>query len=460
MNQHFIIEPYVPGQTIAAIATPPGEGGVAIIRISGKEAIRVAEKVYSKPVANLPSHTVHYGHIVDTEGRVIDDVLLLPFLGRRSFTGEDTIEIHCHGGNLLTKRVLTRVLQAGARAAKPGEFTFKAFMNGKIDLTQAEAIQELIAAKNEHALAYAADHLQGSLSLKIKGFQEVLLKVAAMLEAWVDFPEEGIEFAPLEMVIHDLETVTSEMKKLASTFHDGKIIQEGVALCLVGAPNVGKSSLMNALLERERAIVSATAGTTRDLLEEGLRINGMHFRLTDTAGIRESVEPIEQEGIKRTRQAMASADLILFVIDQHIGLDPHSKAIAEELPKEKTVLIRNKADLPAAHFPSHTFREEVILSAKTKVGLEELKSAIDRILWKKGAPSKEEIFITTLRHFEALEEAISCCLAVKKGLQEGASPEFLASDMRFALMALGKIVGHDITEDVLSKIFSTFCVGK
>jgi len=252
----FSQQPYIPGETVAAIATPPGEGGVAIIRISGNNARFVAQKVYSKSIETYESHTVHYGHIVDANGIHIDDVLLIPLLGKKSFTGEDTFEIHCHGGSLITRRVLDVVLKAGARAARPGEFSFKAYMNGKIDLAQAEAIQELIAAKNDRALDAAESQLQGNLSKKVMSFQKNLTEIAAILEAWVDFPEEGLEFASLEDVCQEIESILQEIQKLIDTFHDGRIIHDGIALCLVGSPNVGKSSLMNALLDKDRAIVS------------------------------------------------------------------------------------------------------------------------------------------------------------------------------------------------------------
>ncbi len=456
----FVHTPYQPGETIAAVATPPGQGGVAIIRISGKEAVAIANKVFSGDVTRYPSHTVHYGKIHDAAGKQIDDVLLVPMLGTRSYTGEDTIEIQCHGGTLITRRVLDAVLAAGARAALPGEFTFKAFINGKIDLAQAEAVQELIGAKNERALDAAEEQLQGMLSHKIEGFQKALVDTAAILEAWVDFPEEGLEFASMEEVCRHLESVKQEMQTLVETFHDGRIIHEGVALCLIGSPNVGKSSLMNALLDKDRAIVSHIPGTTRDIVEDHLRINGLHIKLIDTAGIRITEEVIEQEGIRRSKEAMSKANLILFLLDASQPIHPEERALLNTIPKEKCIVVWNKTDLPHSSLESLQGSHTVEVSAKKRQGLEKLHQAIDRVIWEKGPPSREELLITNVRHKEALVQAITACQAVIDGLRNDVSPELITMDMRHVLKSLGAIIGKDITEDILSAIFSKFCIGK
>ncbi len=458
--ESFIHQPYQPGETIAAIATPPGEGGVAIIRISGKEAVSTAGRIFSGPVETYDSHTAHFGHIIDEKGRHIDDALLLPMLGKRSFTGEDTVEIHCHGGALITRRVLDVVLKAGARQAWPGEFSFKAFMNGKLDLAQAEAIQALVSAKNEHALNAAEQQLQGALSEKIRSFQIRLTDIAAMLEAWVDFPEEDIEFASIEEVVKHLSAVNDDMKILSETFHDGRIAQNGIALCLVGSPNVGKSSLMNAMLGRDRAIVSHIPGTTRDILEDHLRLNGLNFRLTDTAGIRETQDLIEKEGVVRSQKAMGEADLVLLVLDLQKGISALDRKLFDMVPRNKTLAIWNKVDLPHDKPPSLQFPHTATISAKTKQGFDALKKQIDDIVWTGGPPSFEEVLITNVRHKEAIEKAISHCKNLIVGLKERHSPEFLSLDMRQTLSELGKIIGMDITEDILSAIFSKFCIGK
>jgi tRNA modification GTPase len=452
----FIQQHYQPGETIAAIATPPGEGGVAIVRISGKEAFEVAERVFSRSVKSFRSHTAHYGQIRNAQDERVDDVLILPMRAPKSYTGEDTVEIFCHGGSLITRRVLEVVLAAGARAAMPGEFTFKAFVNGRMDLAQAEAVQELIGAKNERALDAAERQLEGSLSKKVLDYQERLTLIAAILEAWVDFPEEGLEFASMEEIVAKLSDIRNDIQKLLDTFHDGKILHDGLSLCLVGAPNVGKSSLMNALLDKERAIVSPIPGTTRDVVEDEMRLSGLNFRILDTAGIRETVEMIEQEGIRRSRRAMEQADLVLVVMEAQNGFWPY----LEEVPRHKAVLAWNKCDLPHPNLPDHGFAHTAAVSALKRTGLTALKEEIEKVIWKKGPPSKEEIVVTNVRHKEALKEASYAITQTIEGLQKGVSPEFLTLDVRTSLQALGKILGTNVSEDILDSIFSTFCIGK
>lgn len=456
----FIHEPYQPGDTIAAIATPAGDGGVAIIRISGSRAIDVADRVFSGPVPTYKTHTVHYGQILDEKQNRVDDVLLLVMKGKNSFTGEDTVEVHCHGGRLITKKVLETILKAGARAAKPGEFSFRAFINGKMDLAQAEAVQELILAKNEHALTAAEEQLQGSLSKKVSGFQKQITEIAAILEAWVDFPDEGLEFTTMEELSADLNAISEKMQKLVATFHNGRVIKEGISVCFVGRPNVGKSSLMNALLDKERAIVSPIPGTTRDILEDEMRLFGLNLRLIDTAGIRHTEEVIEQEGVRRTKIALSTADLILCVLDLASGLQAEDQAILTELPRHKTILAWNKKDIGAHPMQTLDFPYSIALSAKEKCGIEELQEKINHVIWQNGPPEKEEITLTNLRHKEALVGAIESIERVIEGLQRGVSPEFLTMDIKQCLTELGKIIGTNITEDILSAIFSKFCIGK
>jgi len=442
--------------SIAAIATPAGEGAIAVIRISGPQTFEIAAAIFSKSLEGCKSHTAHYGNILGRGGEVLDNVLLLWMKGPRSYTGEDTVEISCHGGSLVTRRVLERIFEAGARPAQPGEFSLRAFLNGKIDLAQAEAVQELIAAKSDLALENAERQLQGSLSERIALFQKELTDVAAILEAWVDFPEDDLEFATTQEIIASLEAISIQMEKLRATFHDGKALHTGISLCLLGSPNVGKSSLMNALLGKERAIVTEIAGTTRDLLEEDLRLGGLHFRLIDTAGIRDTEELVEQEGIRRSQTAMQEADLILLLLDASRPLSDKDRQLLQIAPQEKTLVIWNKIDLcqPTEKIPS------VQISAKQKLGLDDLKKAIERLIWKTGPPSKEEVMITKQRHFQALTHAIESCQTVIAGLKQGISAEFVASDMRACLNELGTIIGTNVTEDILTAIFSKFCLGK
>lgn len=438
--------------TIAAIATPPGEGGIAVIRISGKEAIPIAASIFSGPVASYKTHTCHFGKIVDGQ-EVIDEALLIVMRAPRSYTGEDTVEIQCHGGSLITKRVLEVALKAGAKAAGPGAFTHQAFMNGKLDLAQAEAVQAFIGAKNELSLKAAREQLSGKLSAHVQGLQNELLDIAAILEAWVDFPEEGLEFATKDEVIASLESTLQKMRQLEETFHEGKKIQEGITLCLAGSPNAGKSSLMNALLGQDRAIVTHIPGTTRDTLEAEMRLGGLHFHLLDTAGIRETDELVESEGIRRSKLAMQSADVILWMVDV-------TTPVPEELPPpEKTLLIWNKIDLPHT-IPHIAFPHQASISAKLGIGITELKKAIEALVWQGKTAPKDEVVLTQARHKEALSDAAKDLQTLIDGLKTEISPEFLAADMRNCLRRLGNIIGMDITEDILSAIFSKFCVGK
>lgn len=452
---------YQIGDTIAAIATPPGEGGIAIIRISGNNALDVAEKIFSGPVKTYKSHTVHLGKIVDERLKVIDEALVLVMLGKRSFCGEDTVEIHCHGGNIVSRKVLETAIRAGARTALPGEFSFKAFMNGKMDLIQAEAVQELIKAKNEMSLQAAERHLQGKLSQRISTFQKNLTDVAAALEAWIDFPEEDLPPLSVNKIRSSLENAKEEMEKLLETFHNGKIISEGLKLCLAGSPNVGKSSLMNTLLDKERAIVTHIPGTTRDILEDSFRLNDLNICLTDTAGIRESNEIIEAEGIRRSKKAIEESDLILLVLDSQRGLQEKDKELLEKIPRKKSIAVWNKTDLPhPKNLPSLPLKHVLKISAKKRTGIEDLQKSIEDTIWRHSPPSDKELTLTNFRHKEALSQSLKFCKDVLEGLQMNASPEFLAIDIRQCLNELGKIIGRNVSEDILTSIFSTFCIGK
>jgi tRNA modification GTPase len=453
------IEFYDPSDTIAAIATPPGEGGVAIIRISGTSAIEIASQLFSGPVSKYDSHTAHLGSVIDEQGSLVDEALLLLMRGKRSFTGEDTVEIQCHGGAVVSRRILELALGAGARVALPGEFTYRAFMNGRIDLAQAEAIQQLVHAKNEWAVAAAADHLKGRLSHCLQSLQTDLIEVAAIFEAWVDFPEEGLEFASPEAIEARLVAAIAKMDQLVGSFHDGRIVAEGLKLCLVGRPNVGKSSLMNALLERDRAIVTSIPGTTRDLLEESVRINGLNLLLVDTAGMRETEEVIEAEGIRRSRQAMEEADLVLLVLDSSIQLSDEEREMVASLSEDRALAIWNKADL-GEEGRTELPIPSVALSALTGEGLDGLRSEIGRLVWKAGEPGRDQLMITNLRHKEALVHASQSCQVVLQGIRQGVSPEFLCLDLRSTLGSIGAVLGTDVTEEVLGAIFARFCIGK
>lgn len=445
--------------TIAAIATPSGEGAISIIRISGPDAFFITQKFFSKSLENCKSHTAHYGKVLDASGNVLDCVLLLIMRNPKSYTGEDIVEICCHGGSFITKKVLQRVLECGAKAADPGEFSLRAYLNGKLDLAQAEAVQKLIFAKNELALKQAEQQLEGALSKKILAFQQKLTEVAAILEASVDFPEEGLEFASLDEICSTLEDIVLQMQQLHDTFDHGKMIHSGISLCLYGSPNVGKSSLMNALLGKDRAIVTDIAGTTRDLLEEDLKLGDLHFRLIDTAGIRQTEEIVEKEGIKRSHKKMLDADLVLVILDASREISENDLDILHSLPTQKSLVVWNKIDLKEPKkLPINL--KSVNISAKEKIGLENLQKSIEELIWTNGPPSKEEVTIQELRHKQALSQAIHSCKLVISGLKNQVSPEFTCSDLRNTLLELGKIIGTNVSEDILSAIFSKFCLGK
>lgn len=448
--------PYHSHDTIAAVATAPGEGGVALIRISGTKAIAIAKQLFSGPVETFESHKLHFGKILNAQGETMDEGLVVVMKAPRSYTGEETVEFHCHGGSLITRHILQAIFEKGARPAGPGEFTYRAFLNGKIDLAQAEAVQQVIGAKNEQALQTAQRQLEGLLSLRIREFQKELLDIAAVLEAWVDFPEEDLEFLSIEEILLKLEKVIASIKKLAASFTSGKILQEGLSLCLIGLPNVGKSSLMNALLEKDRSIVTAIPGTTRDVIEDELHFGGLHFKIRDTAGVRHAHEEIEKEGIKRTYKAIQEADLILMITDLSREFSEEEERMIEQLPLEKTIRVGNKVDLCKTPLPQNG----IAVSARERIGIELLKEEIQRRVILGFFTSKEELVITHLRHKVALEKAAHALDSIVRGLKEKVSAEFLSSDMRFALQNLSSILGMDITEDILSAIFSKFCVGK
>ncbi|GAB4192230.1 MAG: tRNA uridine-5-carboxymethylaminomethyl(34) synthesis GTPase MnmE [Simkaniaceae bacterium] len=447
---------------IAAIATPPGEGGIAIVRLSGKGALQIANRMFSGPVLSYQSHTVHFGKFLGAGDMPIDEGLLIPMKAPNSFTGEDVVEFHCHGGSLISEKILSRALSLGARMAKPGEFTFRAFKNSKLDLTQAEAVQEAIAAKSTLALNAAQMHLEGRLSKKIRYFQQELTDAAATIEAWVDYPEEDLELETMQALLQKINAVQNALADLSRTFEDGQFLSTGYRLCLIGAPNVGKSSLMNILLGKDRAIVTDIAGTTRDLLEEDIRIGDLHFRLVDTAGIRETEEVIEREGIRRSKEAAEKADAVLLILDAAKGISVEEKNLIAALPPEKTLAVWNKVDISPPN--SRSFHLPLVhqaeISALHQTGIEALKRQITALVQKNPSLSKEEVLITKRRHFEALSHAMEALERAKESLNTAASPEFIAIDLREALNYLSTIIGTNVSEDILSAIFSKFCVGK
>ena len=445
--------------TIAAIATPPGEGAVALVRLSGPEAIAIVAPLFQGrvPFSSMKQRCLYLGKIVE-QGEVIDEVLLVIFQAPQSYTGEEMIEISCHGGSLISARLLQALLHAGARMARPGEFTQRAYLHGKMDLTQAEAVMDLIQAQTTRAQHVATEQLAGRLGKEIALLKADLLAAVAHLEAFMDFPEEDIAPETGRALQERLEKSRYQLLRLLATAPEGRLVREGLSLALCGAPNAGKSSLLNALLGRDRAIVTPIAGTTRDLLEEMASLGGFPFRLIDTAGLRETEELIEQEGIARTHQAMAAADLTLHLIDATQLEEP----IAPLQPRE--LLVLNKIDLLS---DVTTFREvypeAVFLSCKTGEGLEKLKTAIiTRVTGNPAAMGEQasSAFAINARHQACLERALTSLSLVLELFETEQPPELLAVELHAALQALGDVVGESNTEDILGEIFGNFCIGK
>ena len=445
--------------TIAAIATAPGVGAISIIRLSGSDTLNILENIFSKSLKNKKTHTIHFGKILDKNLKTIDSVLVLLMLNPNSYTGEDIVEIQCHGGKVITENVFQRVLDAGARPANPGEFTYRAFLNKKIDLVQAEAVQNLISANNELSLKASEKHLDGKLSKKIKTFQKELIKISAIIEAWIDFPEEDLEFISDEEFLKNLKILLEEMKNLLKTYDEGKVITSNHSIAIIGTPNVGKSSLMNSLLEKDRAIVTDIPGTTRDILEDTVKINDFIFHLLDTAGIRDTFEKIEKEGILRAKKVLKDADIVLLVLDSSKTLSEDDLQLIHQTNENNTIFIWNKIDIQKP-IKLLNKKREILLSVKNNLGLDNLKNEIVKILFSDKTFSKEEVIITSKRHKNSLYQAIEFCLNAKKSFQNNQSPEFISSDIKESLYHLNKIIGIDITEDILSEIFSKFCVGK
>lgn len=445
----------LPADTIAALSTPSGTGAVAVLRVSGPDAKDIASRVFKGP--RLSPRKALFGSIMDADGSALDDVLLTYFAGPASYTGEDTIEISCHGGVLVTRRVLERLLQAGARAAGPGEFTQRAFLNGKLDLTQAEAVMDVISAQTDRALRAAHHQLDGALGRTILALREELLGIVAHVEAYIDFPEEDIDPDTGAAMQARMAALAGRLTQLLATADQGRLLREGVRTVLAGAPNAGKSSLLNRLLGFERAIVSATPGTTRDTIEEVINLQGFPLRLVDTAGLRpETADAIEQAGMARTQSQLASADLVLEIVDA--SQPPGDRLILPESSTTRHVLVLHKSDLPPHHHWSGT--DGIPVSSLTGNGLDALTDCIIATITAGGAAFEQAEVAVNARHQACLEKAHAALTAAMAEFATGSSPEFVALDLRLALEALGDIVGRVDVEDILGAIFSQFCIGK
>lgn len=441
--------------TIAAISTALGEAAISVLRLSGPRAFEIAAQVTS--LADLPKpRRIHLADVTDTEGGVIDHAMLLVFKGPASYTGEDVVELHCHGGLLVTQRVLERLLAAGARPADPGEFTQRAFLNGKMDLTQAEAVMDLIHAQSTLALRAANEQLDGSIGRVALAMRTDLIEVLAHIEAYIDFPEEDISPDVGTAMIARVDAVMEQTRQLLSTAEHGRILRHGARTVICGEPNVGKSSLLNVLLGFERAIVSATAGTTRDTIEEMLQVHGLPLRLVDTAGLRDSGDEIEQHGISRTGKEIERADLMIEVVDASRPAN-EAKRVASDLDASRQILVLNKADL-GVH-PSWT--AGIPVSCVSNDGIEPLRNAIrEVVLQHSGRMAMDHPVAINARHKACFERCAASLEACRASLLRADAPEYTALEAREALQALGDVVGQVDIEEVLDVVFSSFCIGK
>ena len=455
--------------TIVAIATPPGEGGISVIRISGENVLSLASKLFHSSFDILkntpPSHKVLFGEIRDPDSkRVIDEVLFTWFKKPNSYTGEDVVEISGHGGTLVTSTILENILRQGARLAKPGEFTRRAFVHGRIDLTQAEAVVDLIEAASDKALNCAVLQLKGELSRRINNLFDQLLAVKAQLEAAIDFSEEGLTFQSREKTGQQIEEVKNEVLKLAGSFHQGKIIREGVRITLVGKPNTGKSSLLNALMQEDRAIVTDIPGTTRDTLEERIKVKDIHVVIVDSAGLRSEPEIVEEEGIQRTRNALEKSNLVLVVFDTSQPLNKNDDLLMNELGDRPRCILLNKSDLEQKWEKEKIKQflkddKPISISAKTGAGMQDLIEAIYDFAVK-GESIGESIFVTRERHRNHLKQTATALDTAFESLRYGCSEELIAVDVNLALEHMGLVLGKSFEEDLLDEIFGQFCIGK
>ncbi|HHY85672.1 MAG TPA: tRNA uridine-5-carboxymethylaminomethyl(34) synthesis GTPase MnmE [Verrucomicrobia bacterium] len=452
--------------TIAAISTPIGEGGLAVIRISGAAALAIADRCFVAPAGKAgtlsaaPSHTLHFGHVV-RDGEKIDEVLAAVMRAPRTFTREDIVEFTCHGGILPVKLVLDAVLAAGARLAEPGEFTRRAFLNGRIDLAQAEAIADVIHSRTELALRAANEQLAGKLSKRIEEVREQLMQTLAHIEAHIDFPDEDIAPDTKDQLLERMDRGVRFMDRLLATANEGQILRRGVRAAIVGRPNAGKSSLLNQLLGRDRAIVSPIPGTTRDTIEETANVRGLPIVFVDTAGLREAGDQIELEGMRRSRESLERAELILHVLDRSEPLTEADTRHLGELAGRKRIIVRNKADLPARLEASLLPDAPVVdVSCLTGDGIETLKDRIRELVWSGGVGTEMLEVMINSRHQDALNRARAAVVRAIDALRSDESLELVAMDLRIGVNAVGEIVGKTATDDLLDMIFSRFCIGK
>jgi len=453
--------------TIGAISTSIGEGGIAIVRISGDKAKDVVEKIFQakngQSIKDMKSYTMKYGYIIDESNNHIDEVIVSFMKGPRSFTAEDTIEINCHGGVVATNKVLEQVIKQGVRIAEPGEFTKRAFLNGRIDLSQAEAVIDIINAKTDLSMKSALMQSEGLISKEIRGLREKLLSTIAHIEATVDYPEDDLEEVTSEMAIRDLDIIKKEIKEFIETAEEGKILREGLSTVIVGKPNVGKSSLLNALTKENRAIVTDIPGTTRDVIEEYINISGIPIKIIDTAGIRETDDVVEKIGVERSRAKINDADLIILILDSSNELTEEDKEIINHISNKKYMILLNKSDLNSKitqkDLENINCTNIYSISAKTGEGIDEVRTAIKDMFFK-GEISTNNVIITNTRHKEALLRAYECIESAINTLNYTFAIDLASIDIRNAWTFLGEITGDSLEENIIDKIFKDFCLGK
>lgn len=455
-------------ETIAAIATGMSNSGIGIIRISGPDAIMIADRIFipkkgTKKMSESASHTIHYGNIV-FEGTVIDEVLLMLMKGPNSYTREDVVEIDCHGGVFVMKKILNAVIKSGARPAEPGEFTKRAFLNGRIDLSQAEAVIDIINSKNKYALTNSVQLLNGKLSEKIIKMRENLIHHIAYIEAALDDPEHISLDNYVENLLIDVDKCVKSVENLLKTVDNGKIFTQGVKTVIIGKPNAGKSSILNILSGRERAIVTDIAGTTRDIIEEEINLEGITLKLVDTAGIRETDDIIEGIGVDKAKQMAKESDLILYVMDSSIPLDENDYKILEFIKDRKTIILLNKSDLPSAVIDNDIKKlidsKVISVSAKEQSGIEELSQCVVSMFTDGEINYNDEIYISGERNKAALDNAYESLKLVKRSIEEKMPEDFYTIDLMNAYEELGKIIGESVEDDLVNEIFSKFCMGK
>lgn len=455
--------------TIAAISTPPGEGGISIVRLSGDEAIQVAQRVFKgKDLANVPTHTINYGHIVDPATQdVVDEVMVSVMRAPKTYTREDVIEINCHGGIVDTNRILQLLLSQGARMAEPGEFTKRAFLNGRIDLTQAESVMDLIRAKTDKAMQVAVDQLDGNLSHLIKNLRQDIFSVLGQEEVNIDYPEYEMDEVTGKMMLEKAQKVRDHLVQLLKTANQGKILREGLATAIIGRPNVGKSSLLNYLLHEDKAIVTDVAGTTRDTLEEYVNVRGVPLKLVDTAGIHHTTDKVEKIGVERSKKALGQADLVLLVLDASAPLQSDDRELLKATQDKKRIILLNKTDLPAALHPENlealvTDDSRIIpVSILKTAGLDALEAAIARLFFGEGIEnSQSNVLVTNARQYGLLAQAKAALDEVITALQNEVPLDLVQIDMTTAWEKMGEVVGENAPDELITQLFSQFCLGK